>query len=61
LFCYFSFDITVRTATDAKADGAGCAVSWKPNDPNVMTEIFPAELGTDTEFSGYLKQFCFEL
>jgi hypothetical protein len=61
LFCYFPFDIPVRTATDAKTDGTGCTMSRESNDPNIMTEIFSAELGTDTEVSGYLKQFCFEL
>ncbi|VTR70310.1 conserved hypothetical protein [Desulfosarcina cetonica] len=52
-------DVTIGAATDADADGTGSAVARQAHDPDIMTEVFPAELGPDAQLLGPHQQGFF--
>ena len=54
-------DVSVGRAADAHADGAGCAVAGKADHADVVSEIFAAELGAETDFARCLEEFFLQL
>ena len=57
----FSLHVAVGRAADAEANGAGCAVARKTYDADVVSKIFAAELGAETEFFGCFFQLSLKL
>jgi len=55
-----SLDVTVGRAGDCHADRTGCAMARQSDNPDVVGEIFPAELGTDAEFVSFLQEFLLQ-
>ena len=56
-----TLDIAVCRATDAHSDRAACTVAWETDDPDVMGEIFSAELSSKPDFLSLLQEFLLEV
>ncbi len=57
----FRFDVTVGGAGDTHADRAGGAVARQTDHPDIVGEVFPAELRAEAEVLRFLQQLLLQL